>query len=60
MASRSGPPAQERHRAAGMGPAEAVKMLAGLELLSCEGRLRELGLFSREKRGLWEDLVVAL
>jgi len=43
-----------------MGPAEAVKMLAGLELLSCEGRLRELGLFSREKRGLWEDLVVAL
>ncbi|KAK4816216.1 hypothetical protein QYF61_013454 [Mycteria americana] len=34
-------------------------MITGLEHLSCKNRLRQLGLFTLEKKGLWGDLIAA-
>ena len=42
-----------------MDPEEAIRVIKVLEHLSCDERLRELGLFVLERRRFCGDLIVA-
>ena len=53
-----GTPKQEGWGALGVGPEKGTKVIRGLEHLSCDERLRELGLLGLGKRRRWGDLTV--
>jgi len=42
-----------------MAQSRAMRVIGTLEHLSCEGRLRELGLFRLERRRIWADFITA-
>jgi len=54
-----GPPKQEGGGIFGESPEKAKRIIQGLEHLSYEDKLKELALFSQEKRRLGEDFIAA-